>query len=181
MREHIHDYDYFSFAEEDMLLTISHLHAFLHFEKTLKQHLPHTHLRYTIGFLRYEDSLVDTERVSWEYFPDKIHVVDMAIDTPESGLGKYIVTNNLNQAIFLLSQAQVVDLEHRCAFLTDIGQNAFYREMRKAMDREWKYISAGVSEWSSSFQQVLQVCMYVTYIYIKSVCVCIYVYVWWRG
>ena len=156
MREHVNDFDYFSFAEEDMLLTISHLNAFLSFESTLKKELPHTHTRYTIGFLRYEDSLVDTERVSWEYFPDKIHVVDMSIDNPKSQLGNYVVTNNLNQAIFLMSRDQVLDLEERCAFLTDIGQNKFYRALRKAMDKDWKYISAGVSEWSSSFQQILQ-------------------------
>lgn len=153
MREHVRDFDYFSFAEEDMLLTISHLKSFIRFQSLMKKHLPKTHLRYTIGFMRYEDSILkeDTERVSWEYVPALIHVADMG---PE--LGKFVVTNNLNQAIYLLSQEQVADLENRCHFLSDIGQNAFYKEMRRAMDRDWKYLAAGVSEWSSSFQQVLQ-------------------------
>jgi len=148
---HVHDFDYFSFAEEDMLLTISHLKAFINFQARLKLHLPKTHLRYTIGFLRYEDSTIDTERVSWEYLPAVTHVIDMG-----EKLGHYIATNNLNQAIYLFSQEQIVDLEERCHFITEPGQNAFYREMRKAMDRDWKYMAAGVSEWSSSFQQVLQ-------------------------
>jgi hypothetical protein len=151
MRENIQNFDYFSFAEEDMLLTVSHLRAFVNFQSHLKEHLPKTYLRYTIGFLRYEDSTIDTERVSWEYRPSQIHVADMG-----DKVGKYLVTNNLNQAIYLLSQDQVIDLQDRCHFLTDIGQNSFYREMRKAMDRDWKYLAAGVSEWSSSFQQVLQ-------------------------
>jgi len=150
MRERLHDFDYFSFAEEDMRLTISQLTTFVAFSAHLKAKLPQTHGRYTIGFLRYEQSTVDTERVSWEYRPPLIHVATL----PDAG--QYIVTNNLNQAIFLFSQEQVLDLDKRCAFLTDVGQNAFYRELRRAMDADWKYISAGVSEWSSSYQQILQ-------------------------
>ena len=151
LKEHVHEFDYVSFAEEDMLLTVSHLRAFQDFQAQFKAALPQTWIRYTIGFLRYEDSTIDTERVSWEYMPKLIHAVDMG-----PILGKYIVTNNLNQAIYLFSQEQLLDLEQRCGFLTDIGQNAFYRELRRAMNKEWKYMAAGVSEWSSSFQQILQ-------------------------
>jgi len=150
MRERLNDFDYFSFAEEDMRLSISHLAAFVSFESHLKERLPKTHTRYTIGFLRYEQSTIDTERVSWEYRPPLTHVATVP------NAGEFIVTNNLNQAIFLLSHEQVEDLNARCAFLTDVGQNSFYRELRRAMDADWKYISAGVSEWSSSYQQVLQ-------------------------
>jgi hypothetical protein len=131
MREHVRDFDYFSFAEEDMLLTVSHLRAYVAFERHMRAVLPRTHLRYTIGFLRYEDSTIDTERVLWEYIPSLIHVADMG-----PRIGQFIVTNNLNQAIYILSQEQVVDLENRCGFLTDIGQSAFYREMRKAMNKD---------------------------------------------
>jgi len=151
MKNHVQDFDYFSFAEEDMLLTISHLKAFVNFQSHMKLHLPKTYLRYTIGFLRYEDSTIDTERVSWEYLPAVTHVIDMG-----EKLGYFIATNNLNQAIYLFSQEQILDLEEKCNFMTAPGQNAFYREMRKAMDRDWKYMAAGVSEWSSSFQQILQ-------------------------
>ena len=151
MRKHVMDYDYFSFAEEDMLLTISHLTAFVAFQNHMKVVLPKTHLRYTIGFLRYEDSSLDTERVSWEYTPSLIDVADMGV-----AVGQFLVTTNLNQAIYLLSQEQVLDLQDRCGFLSDYGQNAFYRELRKAMDKDWKYLAVGVSEWSSSFQQILQ-------------------------
>lgn len=151
VRSHIEDFDYFSYAEEDMLLSVSHLRAIIEGEKMLKRALPKTWLRYTIGFFRWEDSIVDSERVSWEYFPDRMHVVDMG---PK--LGKMVVTNNINQAIYVFSKQQLCDLEKRCGFLTDVGQNKFYVALRKAMDADWKYLSAGVSEWSSSFQQVLQ-------------------------
>ena len=76
LQEHLMDHDYFGFAEEDMLLTVSHLKAVVEFENTLKK-APQTWMRYTPGFLRYEDSKVDSESVSWEYLPDKVHVVDM--------------------------------------------------------------------------------------------------------
>lgn len=151
LRQRLQEFDYFSFAEEDMILSISHLQTFQKFTARMKKHFPQTYLRYTLGFLRYEDSTLDSERVSWEYRPQQIHVVDLGYE-----VGKYIVTTNLNQAIYLFSQEQVLDLEQRCGFLSDPGQNAFYRELRRAMDKDWKYISAGVSEWSSSFQHVLQ-------------------------
>ncbi len=95
---------------------------------------------------RYEDSVVGgMDRVTWEYLPHQvrqcaliscmphfrcwqIHVVDMA-RTPSlsasprqppgrngSALGKYVVTNNLNQALYLFPREQVVHLEERCAF-----------------------------------------------------------------
>jgi len=149
--DHLDEYDYFSYAEEDMLLTVSHLRAILEGEKLLKSVLPKTWLRYTIGFFRWEDSIVDSERVSWEYFPERMHVVDMG-----PRLGKFVVTNNLNQAIYVLSRDHIYDLEKRCGFLTDTGQNKFYSALRRAMDSDWKYLSVGVSEWSSSFQQILQ-------------------------
>lgn len=154
LQEHLLDHDYFSFAEEDMLLTLSHLRAVVEFETTMKMAFPKTWLRYTPGFIRYEDSLTDTERVSWEYMPEKTYVVDMGLKSRE--LGKYVVTLNHNQAIYVFSREQLQDLEHRCGFITDVGQNPFYRQLRKAMDAKWNYISVGVSEWSSSFQQVLQ-------------------------
>ena len=50
-----------------MLLTVSHLRAVVEFETTMKRALPKTWVRFTPGFLRYEESTVDTERVSWEY------------------------------------------------------------------------------------------------------------------
>ena len=31
-----------------------------------------------------------------------------------------------------------------------------YSALRRAMDQQWKYLSVGASEWSSSFQQILQ-------------------------
>ena len=120
----------------------------------MKRALPKTWLRYTPGFLRYEDSITDTERVSWEYMPDKTYVVDMSLKSEQ--LGKYLITLNHNQAIYVLSREQLLDMEQRCGFLTDIGQSLFYRQLRKAMDLKWNHISVGVSEWSSSFQQILQ-------------------------
>lgn len=149
MRDHLLEFDYFSYAEEDMLLTVSHLRAFMHAEAELKRYFPNNWKRIVPGFLRWEDSVVDSERVSWEYFPDKIHVMKMQ--------GKeYIVTNNQNQAIFVFSREQILDLQHRCNYLYDIGQNSFFKALRRAMDKDWKYMSVGVSEWSSSFQHVLQ-------------------------
>ena len=49
---HINDYDYFSYAEEDMMLTTSHLSAFVDATDTLRKALPNTWMRYQIGFLR---------------------------------------------------------------------------------------------------------------------------------
>lgn len=60
------------------------------------------------------------------------------------------------QAFYIFAQAQLRDLETRCGFLTDSGSNAFYREVRRALNTEWKYMAVGVSEWASSFQQILQ-------------------------
>jgi len=152
MTKHLYDFDYFVFAEEDMLLSASHLQAYIQAEHRLRKAMPSQWLQYTIGFLRYEESVGgDSERVTWEYRPHMVHVVDV-----DPGLGKYIVTNNLNQAIFIFSQEQVVDLQRRCHFLTDIGRNAFYNELRWALDQNWRFLAVGVSEWSSSFQHVLQ-------------------------
>lgn len=68
-----------------------------------------------------------------------------------------------SQAIFIFPREQVEDLEARCGFLSDIGgKSAFYLELRRrgvfipfhyylicqffrAMDKDWKYLSVGVS------------------------------------
>jgi hypothetical protein len=83
--------------------------------------------------------------------PDRTHVVDMGKVSPL--LGKYVATLNQNQAIYVLSQQQIQDMEYRCGFLTDIGQNPFYRSLRKAMDEDWRYVlthSAAASACLSS-------------------------------
>ena len=36
------------------------------------------------------------------------------------------------------------------------GQSPFQRELRKALNADWKYLAVGISEWSSSFQHILQ-------------------------
>lgn len=91
---HLEEFDFVSYAEEDMLLTVSHLEAYIAGMARLRAKLPaDAWLRYQIGFLRYEDSVVgSTDRVTWEYMPPQIHIVDMGKD-----LGKYIFTNNVNQ------------------------------------------------------------------------------------
>ena len=143
--EHFKDYDYVAFAEEDMILTASHFSAFIQEEKFLQIHLPNTWHRYSLGFIRYEDGLVDPFRVSWEYTPDKIHVATLSYNENDNNkntnsnnnknnnnknnnnnnnnniLGKYVVTNNLNQAIYVLSRYQLQDLEKRCDFLSNPG------------------------------------------------------------
>jgi len=55
-----------------------------------------------------------------------------------------------------MSREQLLLLERRCDFLSKSGQNGFYKELRRAQNQDWKFMSVGVSEWSSSFQQVLQ-------------------------
>jgi len=113
---HLGDFDFISYAEEDMLLTVSHLHAYIAGMALLRKHFRDTWMRYQIGFLRYEDSAVGSvDRVTWEYMPHQvrpslaaatlllscvfdprlmfqIHVVDLGNE-----LGKYIFTNNINQ------------------------------------------------------------------------------------
>ena len=71
-------------------------------------------------------------------------------------VGKVLVTRNMNQALTIFSREQLLDLDQRCRYLTDIGQNKFYKELRWALDQNWKFLAVGVSEWSSSFQHVLQ-------------------------
>ena len=72
---HLGDFDYVSYAEEDMLLTVSHLQAYIAGMALLRKHRRDSWMRYQIGFLRYEDSLVGSvDRVTWEYMP---HQVDM--------------------------------------------------------------------------------------------------------
>lgn len=151
MRNHINDFDFFSYAEEDMMLTVSMMSAYLDELLKVKRIFPLSWVRYNIGFFRFEYSMKDAQKVSWEYMPDKIHLVYVHKD-----LGPYLVSNNLNQAIFIFAKEQVLDLQSRCNFLTDVGQNSFYKELRHAMDMHWNYISVGVSEWSSSFQHILQ-------------------------
>jgi ribosomal protein S17 len=70
--------------------------------------------------IRFEESIIPEEdtRVTWEYRPHMMHVVDMG-----PVLGRYLVTRNLNQALTIFSQDQ---------------------------------LKVGVSEWSSSYQHVLQ-------------------------
>jgi hypothetical protein len=46
-------FDYVSYAEEDMLLTISHLNAFMAAEAALQREFPSTWMQYVPGFLRY--------------------------------------------------------------------------------------------------------------------------------
>lgn len=52
MRNHLSEYDYFSYAEEDMVLSPSLLLAFLQAEVELKQLFGTSWLKYTPGFLR---------------------------------------------------------------------------------------------------------------------------------
>jgi len=91
--EHVEEFDYVSYAEEDMLLTPSLLTAFLKEMDKLRLALPLSFQQYFIGFIRYEEDVVGYERVTWEYFPHQINVVNMG-----STLGNYVVTTNLNQA-----------------------------------------------------------------------------------
>lgn len=136
VKDHLNEFDYFSFAEEDMLLTVSHLNSYLSSVKILQNEFPKTWKSYYIGFIRWEDSLLeDSERVSWEYLPHQIHAVKI-----KNNLPPYIVTNNLNQAIYILSRDHIHNLQDKCQFLTDIGQNKFYSELRKAQNLDWKFM-----------------------------------------
>ena len=104
---HLEEFDFISYAEEDMLLTVSHLEAYIAGMARLRAKLPvDAWLRYQIGFLRYEDSVVgSTDRVTWEYMPPQIHIVDMGKE-----LGKYIFTNNVNQVQYSIRSVLV----HSC-------------------------------------------------------------------
>lgn len=52
MAAHLNEFDYFSYAEEDMLLTVSHLSAYIKEQDKLKIHLGSDWIRYFIGFIR---------------------------------------------------------------------------------------------------------------------------------
>ena len=59
MADHLLDFDYFVFAEEDMVLTYSHLRAFVFEQNKLKKSLPDSQwLRYQIGFLRCDKAIM---------------------------------------------------------------------------------------------------------------------------
>lgn len=58
LAEHLNEFDYFSYAEEDMLLTVSHLTAFIEAQNKLRQHLGRSWIRYFIGFIRYVNASV---------------------------------------------------------------------------------------------------------------------------
>lgn len=61
MQSHIDDYDYFIYAEEDMIFTYSHLLAFLHAQNQLKIMMSENEwLQYQIGFLRYNIVYIPT-------------------------------------------------------------------------------------------------------------------------
>lgn len=52
MTAHLNEFDYFSYAEEDMLLTVSHLTAVVTEQEKLKKYLVNDWIRYFIGFIR---------------------------------------------------------------------------------------------------------------------------------
>lgn len=52
MLDHLNDFDYFVYLEEDMSFTINHLNAFIQSETKLKRAFPRTWVRYVTGFLR---------------------------------------------------------------------------------------------------------------------------------
>lgn len=141
-------YNYYIYAEEDMILTSSAFIAFIEAQERLKVRLQEKWTQFMIGFLRYEmvkdvdrsnvGKNVSGERVTWEYMPDKIHVVTLDEDVIRDhdhvhvhDSGRYIVTNNLNQAIYIISREQMLQLEEKCEFLSKPGRNAFYLALRK--------------------------------------------------
>lgn len=52
IKQHIQEYDYFIYSEEDMLFTPHHLAAFVHHEQKLKKIFPRTWYMFMIGHLR---------------------------------------------------------------------------------------------------------------------------------
>jgi hypothetical protein len=90
----VHDFDYFAYAEEDMLFTLHNLQAYLQELHHLQRKLPHIWMDYAIGFLRFEERNLSLSRVTWEYLRQDNHFVDW-LDR------KYLITNNLNQVIIL--------------------------------------------------------------------------------
>lgn len=46
-------FDYFVYAEEDMIFTLSHLRAYLAASHRLQHLFPEAYMRYTVGFLRF--------------------------------------------------------------------------------------------------------------------------------
>jgi hypothetical protein len=149
---YLEDFDFFVYAEEDMLLTPALLNNYLAATMKLKTYLPKTWYRYYVGFLRYEENKKGGGKITWEYPEDQTYAVNLG-----DQLGHYLVTLNMNQAIFILSRSHIKDLERRCGFLSDIGGRAqFYMELRRAMNRKWNGVAVGVSEWSSSYQHILQ-------------------------
>lgn len=72
MQSYINEYDYFVYAEEDMILTPKLLSSYLEASLKLKTYLPKTWLRYYIGFLRYEWQEEASRRVTWEYYRHQV-------------------------------------------------------------------------------------------------------------
>eukprot|EP01040_Poterioochromonas_malhamensis_P015063 gene15063-16788_t len=148
----IEDFDYFIYAEEDMILTTESLHNYLQSQEILKNYQPalsNIQSSYVTGFLRYEIHKKTKEKITWEYGRNQIYFVKQYGEI-------FLLTVNLNQAIYIFDCQQILQLQRNCDFLSKVGNTIFYQELRRAMNRNWKGIAVGVSEWSSSFQHVLQ-------------------------
>lgn len=138
IQSYLYEYDYFLYSEEDMYFSPHHLQAFLQEEQKLKLWFPNSWYNYTIGYLRYEIENTTQTHVSWEYMPDKIHVVKLDPEaslfpsqSSSSNAGYYVVTNNLNQAFYIMGRQQMIYLEEKCEFLSKPGRTKFLQELRK--------------------------------------------------
>lgn len=77
IKERLLEYDYFVFAEEDMLFTIHHLHSYLLGMEQLKRLFTDKWKEFTVGFLRFEERNESLSRVTWEYFPQHVIFIDI--------------------------------------------------------------------------------------------------------
>jgi hypothetical protein len=123
MRKEINNYDVFVYHEDDILFKHAHLAAYIHETKQLHNLLPETGLYdYCIGFQRYRkiyrnndihDSFAEQDIFEMEFFEEiPSFVPDCIKEQP------YIrVDGNIHQAMWILTQQQVLMLVDKCNFL----------------------------------------------------------------
>lgn len=109
IKERLQQYDYFVFAEEDMLFTIHNLQSYLFGMEQLKHLFAENWKQYTVGFLRFEEKNSSLSRVTWEYFPQHVfthflvivlhscNILSFKVHVVREKNVDFIVTNNLNQ------------------------------------------------------------------------------------
>jgi hypothetical protein len=122
-KEHINDFDFFIYMEDDMIFRYTMLTAFLHETKILQRVLPENGLAdYCIGFQRFKRShhakkeYVDGDNVVAEYL-EELPKFDHICMNDEPYVVCHEREDGVHQAIWSLTKQQLLTLQDRCNYL----------------------------------------------------------------